>query len=499
MLRRGKESLPPPVADDETVQDTRWLNGVNRQLQPDAPSQRQAASHAAADKRKANAMPEAERKRRRADHAKQVRAAAKAAREQAAAAAVSSDFARALRMIADVAALGEVEELDFLEWLLRKELAPDEGSLEEWRGSDSYERTKRERIAEGCTCFLELDGGKVVTSLPYDELKRRVTDSMLQADESFEMWDERVLADRKARCVSIGEYFERPWLYSWCGRFRQCTCTYDGHSDEARVMPDVPGQNCDHYDEQLLEPQAGDWQPSGAEWVPEGWGGAEVDAMPPPPPQPPPLQQSPPPPPPPPPPETYEEFLDRHRCKVCDFFRCQCAELTSSADKASQLAPDESDAYELDQESGLEEQGRTSLIHGRPWHEVPSGATEPKHWLDHIDRPTDRLASTSKPQHQRPLSPAPEAANFDNADEFLRERARWFCEHADGNELLGETRREQNEAFQRLKDRLFGLRRNRANPSGTSRAMRVRSGSEAGSSTGPPPGAETDWGPCDDY
>ena len=32
-------------------------------------------------------------------------------------------------------------------------------------------------------------------------------------------------------------------------------------------------------------------------------------------------------------------------------------------------------AYELDQERALEEQGRVSTIHGRPWHEVPIGST----------------------------------------------------------------------------------------------------------------------------
>ena len=47
--------------------DARWLNGVNRQLRPDAPSQRLEASQAAVVKRKAEAMPEDERKRRDAE------------------------------------------------------------------------------------------------------------------------------------------------------------------------------------------------------------------------------------------------------------------------------------------------------------------------------------------------------------------------------------------------------------------------------------------------
>ena len=42
VLRKGKEpaSAPDDIEAPETVQDTRWLNGVNRQLRPDAPSQR---------------------------------------------------------------------------------------------------------------------------------------------------------------------------------------------------------------------------------------------------------------------------------------------------------------------------------------------------------------------------------------------------------------------------------------------------------------------------
>ena len=88
-------------------------------------------------------------------------------------------------------------------------------------------------------------------------------------------------------------------------------------------------------------------------------------------------------------------------------------------------------------------------------------------------RPLEWLASSlTGAQPQRPVSPAPEAADFETDDEFLRERARWFREHGDGSELPGTTRREQNNFFQRLKDRLFGLRRDRANPSGTPRAVR---------------------------
>ena len=492
MVRKGNEPALAPDQHEapETAADSRWLNGINRQLRPDAASHQLAASTAAATKRKAEAMPKTERNAKRAAHAREVRAAAKRQRIQAAATERAAQkvrhFYAALERVAEDSSLGEAEQLDFSEWLLLKELEPDLENLEEWRGSDSYERSKRERIFEGCTCFLSPNGGKRVTSLPYEELKRRRDDNMLQAGESFEAWDERVLADRQARRVSIGEYFERPWAFAWCGSFRKCTCTYDGHSDEARVMPDVPGQNCDDYDERQLEPQTGDWQPSGGDY--EGWDGTEeavADA--------PPLPQLPPPPPPPPPPQsvTYEEFLDRHRCKGCGFFRCQCIEPTAPATTATQPVVDESDAYELDQERALEEQGRISAIHCRPWHEVASGATVPMHWLDYIDRPSERLTAASRPPMQRPLSPAPEASDFETEEEYLQERARWFREHGDGSELQGESRREQNDTFQRLKDRLFGLRRARANPSGTPRALQ-RSG-PASSSTEPPAAPEKSW------
>ena len=95
------------------------------------------------------------------------------------------------------------------------------------------------------------------------------------------------------------------------------------------------------------------------------------------------------------------------------------------------------------------------------------------YWLDYVKGQVDWLVSSlGHRQPQRPLSPAPEAADFETEDEYLHERARWFRKHGDGSELQGATRRDQNNIFQRLKDRLFGLRRDRANPSGTPRSMR---------------------------
>ena len=96
MVPSGKE--PAEATDQqeppETVQDTRWLNGVNRQLRPDAPSQRQAASAAAAAKRSANAMTRDESLAKKAKHKREVRAQ-KAAEKAAAAAAARAAAARA--------------------------------------------------------------------------------------------------------------------------------------------------------------------------------------------------------------------------------------------------------------------------------------------------------------------------------------------------------------------------------------------------------------------
>ena len=185
MVRPGKEpahSAAPSgdeLASQATVQEGRWRAGVNRQSQDSALQHQHAAGRASGAKRKAEAMSDAERKRRRAAHKVEVRAAAKRDREKKAAEAASraeaEAFATALQHVVEAEALGRLETLDFEEWLHHKELTPDEGTLEEWRDSDSYERSKRERIVEGCTCFLEPNGDA----------------------------------------------------------FRQCTCTYDGHGDES--------------------------------------------------------------------------------------------------------------------------------------------------------------------------------------------------------------------------------------------------------------------------
>ena len=72
--------------------DARRLNGMNRQMQPDAAAQRLAASQAAAKKRKANAMPEDERKMKDAER-NRLNRARKAAEKAAAAAAARESVA----------------------------------------------------------------------------------------------------------------------------------------------------------------------------------------------------------------------------------------------------------------------------------------------------------------------------------------------------------------------------------------------------------------------
>ena len=77
----GKEAAPDQLEAPETAvaaDDVRWLNGVNRQLRPDAAQQRSAASAAAAAKRKAAAMTVKERKVKRRVDQKRRRAERKA-------------------------------------------------------------------------------------------------------------------------------------------------------------------------------------------------------------------------------------------------------------------------------------------------------------------------------------------------------------------------------------------------------------------------------------
>ena len=212
MVRPGKERAAPAAADDEvatqvTPQEGRWRAGVNRQSQTSAEQHQCAAGLASGTKRKLIALsPEERAAKRNADqqHRRRVQGEQKAAVAlEAAAARKVSEFHAAFELVAKDAALGDCEQLDFCEWLQQQELKPEEASLAEWRDSDSYERTKRDRIIEGCTCFLQPDG-KRVNSLPYDELKRRIDDGVLQSGNSFDAWDARGNECASGACVGRG-------------------------------------------------------------------------------------------------------------------------------------------------------------------------------------------------------------------------------------------------------------------------------------------------------
>ena len=94
-MRPGKERALEHADQHEAPETVmapdaaRWLNGVNRQMLPDAAAQRLAASQAAAAKRKANAMSEDERKTKDKERQRKKRA------EQAALAAAAAEVAAA--------------------------------------------------------------------------------------------------------------------------------------------------------------------------------------------------------------------------------------------------------------------------------------------------------------------------------------------------------------------------------------------------------------------
>ena len=131
-------------------------------------------------------------------------------------------------------------------------------------------------------------------------------------------------------------------------------------------------------------------------------------------------------------------------------------------------ATDESDRYELEQERVLEEQGRISSIHGKPWHQVPPGSTFPVHWLDSthhggpVERPwelaererrrreeqeeRDRLERMKRrdipPPRRNEERYGPLANNPDGDERFRKDRAVWY-EHATGESLQGLSLAEQ--------------------------------------------------------
>lgn len=217
MVRPGKERAAPPTAaaaatadadaadDDETqvtTQETRWRTGVNRQARPDAQAHQVAASRAAAEKRKANAMtPEQRLEKRAAD--KRRRIAEKKAAQEAASAGDTEAMAafEAAEREAD-AALEEELEVELEE---RISECFGEKYVMDTRTRETIELELR---AEGYGADRS-DDGRQKYSLPHAELQRREADDELPLPAEAQMaWDKRVLRDRLARGASLGPYLE---------------------------------------------------------------------------------------------------------------------------------------------------------------------------------------------------------------------------------------------------------------------------------------------------
>ena len=120
----------------------------------------------------------------------------------------------------------------------------------------------------------------------------------------------------------------------------------------------------------------------------------------------------------------------------------------------------ELDPHELEREYINEEHGRISVIHGRPWHEVPPQTTAHPHWLDFVDRPWERAEQEQEraereqerreererlermtranlpPPHRDDARYAPLVSNAAGDEAFRKDRAVWY-EHVTGESLDG--------------------------------------------------------------
>lgn len=169
----GKQRDVPRDDDDATqatTQDSRWRAGVNRQAQPQVQQHQVAASHAAAAKRTAAAMPTDVRNAKRAAHMREVRARQAAERAAAAAGAAAARVPDRRRLNVwlaedDKERCNEDEWDAFEEYTRDKEDVADfdeldddelerDGFLEmflDWRESDEYERyAENENEPEFC-------------------------------------------------------------------------------------------------------------------------------------------------------------------------------------------------------------------------------------------------------------------------------------------------------------------------------------------------------------
>ena len=463
MVRDGKQpatAAQEASADDEqTQQDARWLNGVNRQLRPDAASQRRAASAAAAAKRTANAMPESERKRRRAEHAKKARAAAAAVVSAAAAAEATTSAAAAANDSRSVSSDGE--------------------------DSSSGQQPDLDKLND----MLEAGGHDAIDDDEYDAFR----EWCMRRDEEMH---EESYADWYA---SHGQRWrEQQEMDEWQS---------ESESDDAELAagappppPPPPPPSAQVMDEQdplgplsYLRPRVDDWQPSGGDWDP--WGeppsddggaddligltGAEMDValrdrmqavrarrlliLIRPPPLPPPAPPLPPPPPPPPLPAPPPS-MPMTASAAYHYPHLFSAEERHAVHVASMSAGEAAhhDALAPTLISGHD--GHAVMQAFDPEGEVPyyydaAAGGRPDYGAVRVGN-GDRNAFYSwlegGPEHgppptlsSRPLSPAPHRSQFASAAEYRAQQARWFRDHGDGSELRG-TRREQNTAFDRL-------------------------------------------------
>ena len=451
MVRSGKEHAalslaPAAIADDATTQDTRWLNGVNRQLRPDAASQRQAASAAAAAKHKAMTGEEkAAAERRRSDRRNEGKRARRAEAKEATAAAAAA-------------------------------AAEDE--------SDSEAMAREQPDIDELNDMLEEDGHEPIDEEEYDAFRDWCDRHDLDAhEETYTDW----CADQDGG----GKFHAERQIDAWSRAEPEDDSAPEEHSAEIACHntrelaaaapppppPPPPASSVAVEPEpepdplSYLHPRVDDWQPCGGDWEPPGWGsppsddgsnGAEEaerlppDAV---------LQRM---------PLTAraayhyghlftgEELLDAHVANMpageAAHHRALAPAVIEGHDGQVVMQafdPEGEIPYYYDPAAGRPDYGAVRVSYGDrdAFYSWLEGSP------DHAPLPS---LST------RPLSPAPYREQFASAKDFHDEQARWFRDHGDGSELRG-TRHERNHLFDRLRDKLHGNRRARANPSGTRR------------------------------
>ena len=82
------------------------------------------------------------------------------------------------------------------------------------------------------------------------------------------------------------------------------------------------------------------------------------------------------------------------------------------------------DWVELERDLELEEQGRIAMAHGRQWDRV-SGMTAPRHWLDFVDRPWERVLRERERQAEQELLDRLERMARSNVPPPLRNEERY--------------------------------------------------------------------------